>query len=107
MPKVIFIQPNGAEQVVEARVDQTVMEAATGNLVRGIIGECGGACSCATCHVYVDENWIGKLPPRDDAEIGMLEGAIEPGPLSRLSCQIKLSAALDGLTVRIPAGQVT
>jgi 2Fe-2S ferredoxin len=106
MPKVIFIQPDGQSQVVEANVGQSVMEAAVGNMIPGIIGECGGCCSCATCHVYVDEPWFGSVPPPDEMELGMLEGAVEPGPKSRLSCQIKITDELDGLTARIPAGQV-
>ncbi|HUP90791.1 MAG TPA: 2Fe-2S iron-sulfur cluster-binding protein [Solimonas sp.] len=105
MPKVTYIQPDGQSQVVDAKDGQSVMEAATGNMIRGIVGECGGSCSCATCHVYVDEAWFGKLPPPSETELAMLEGAVEPGPLSRLSCQIKASADTDGLVVRIPAGQ--
>ena len=105
MPKIRFIQASGEEQVVDAPVGKSVMEAATTNLVRGIIGECGGSCSCATCHVYVDEPWFSQLLPPDAMEQGMLEGAIEPGPRSRLSCQLDVSEALDGLIVRIPAGQ--
>lgn len=106
MPKITFIQHTGEAHSFEGQPGQSVMEVATGNLVRGIIGECGGACSCATCHVYVDDAWFARLSPAKDDERGMLEGAVEPGPLSRLSCQIKLSEALDGLTLRIPAGQV-
>jgi 2Fe-2S ferredoxin len=105
MPKVIFIQHTGESQVVEVQVGQSVMEAATCSMIRGIIGECGGCCSCATCHVYVDEAWFGCLPPADQMEEGMLEGAVEPGPLSRLSCQLKMTEALNGLVVSIPAGQ--
>lgn len=106
MPKVTFVQPDGATHVVESTPGQSIMEAATTNMVPGIIGECGGCCSCATCHVYVDEPWFQKLPPADEMELGMLEGAVEPGPLSRLSCQIKMSDELDGIVARIPAGQV-
>jgi 2Fe-2S ferredoxin len=106
MPKIIFIQPDGTKQEVEAGIGQSVMEAATTNFIPGIIGECGGCCSCATCHVYVDEPWFSQLPPADEMEQGMLEGAVEPGPQSRLSCQIKVSEEMDGLTARIPAGQV-
>lgn len=105
MPKITFIDPVGATHEVEAKLGQSVMEAATGNLIRGIVGECGGSCSCATCHVYVDEAWYGRLAPPDEMEAGMLEGAVEPGPLSRLSCQIPVTEALDGLLVRVPAGQ--
>ncbi len=106
MPKIVFIQPDGQARTVEATVGQSVMEVATGNLIPGIVGECGGSCSCATCHVYVADAWFDRLPPADEMEAGMLEGAIEPGPLSRLSCQIQVSEALDGLSVTIPAGQV-
>ena len=105
MPKLIFIQHTGATQEVDANVGQSVMEAATGAMVRGIVGECGGGCSCATCHVYVDEPWFSQLAPPDDMEQGMLEGAVEPGPKSRLSCQIKVTEEIDGLIARIPAGQ--
>ena len=106
MPGITFIQPDGTRQVVEASVGQSVMEAATGAMVRGIVGECGGSCSCATCHLYVEEPWLSQLPPPDEMEQGMLEGAVEPGPQSRLSCQIKVTESLDGLVARIPAGQV-
>ena len=106
MPKIIFLQHTGESQEFEAQPGQSVMEVATNNMVRGIIGECGGCCSCATCHVYVDEPWFSKLAPPDQLEQGMLEGAVEPGPLSRLSCQIKVTDEIDGLTARIPAGQV-
>ncbi|HVT35622.1 MAG TPA: 2Fe-2S iron-sulfur cluster-binding protein [Nevskiaceae bacterium] len=106
MARLVFIQHDGATQEVQANAGQSVMEAATGAMVRGIVGECGGGCSCATCHVYVDEPWFSQLPPADDMEKGMLEGAVEPGPRSRLSCQIKVSDAIDGLVARIPKGQV-
>lgn len=105
MARINFIEPDGSSVIVEAADTQSVMEAATTNLIRGIVGECGGSCSCATCHVYVDAAWYGRLPPPDEMELGMLEGAVEPGPLSRLSCQLKISAALDGLVVTVPTGQ--
>lgn len=106
MPQIVFIQPDGTAQTVDAAPGQSVMEAATGALIRGIVGECGGSCSCATCHVYVDPPWFDRLTPPDEMETGMLEGAVEPQALSRLSCQIPMSEALDGLVARIPAGQV-
>jgi 2Fe-2S ferredoxin len=105
MPRITFIEDNGTTHVVDAAVGQSVMEAATTNMIPGVIGECGGSCSCATCHVYVDEAWFGKLPPADEMELGMLEGAVEPGPQSRLSCQIKITDEMDGLVARIPSGQ--
>ena len=106
MPKVTFIQPSGERQTFKAEVGKSLMEVAVANLVKGIIGECGGSCSCATCHLYVDEPWRSQLLPPDAQEQGMLEGASEPMEARRLSCQIEISEALDGMTVRIPAGQV-
>ena len=106
MPRITFVQPDGALQIVEGNIGQSVMEVATGNLIPGIVGECGGGCSCATCHLYIDEVWLARLQPADEMELGMLEGAVEPKSNSRLSCQIKVAAELDGLVTRIPAGQV-
>ncbi|MDP3859102.1 MAG: 2Fe-2S iron-sulfur cluster-binding protein [Stagnimonas sp.] len=106
MARLQFLLPSGEIKVVEALDGQTLMEAATGAQVPGIVGECGGGCSCATCHLYVDQPWFGQLPAPDEMESGMLEGAVEPGPLSRLSCQIRVSDALDGVRLRIPAGQL-
>jgi ferredoxin, 2Fe-2S len=106
MPKVTFIQPGGEAQTFDAEIGKSLMQVAVDNMVKGIIGECGGSCSCATCHLYVDEPWRSKLLPPDAQEQGMLEGAIEPKADSRLSCQIEISDAIDGLTARIPAGQV-
>lgn len=105
MPKIIFVQPDGSQQTVQAEVGQSVMEAATANLVRGIVADCGGGCSCATCHVYVDPGWSARLQPADDIEQAMLEGAIEPDERSRLSCQLRMTEALDGLVLHVPAAQ--
>jgi ferredoxin, 2Fe-2S len=105
MPKITFVQPDGSQQTIEATAGQSIMEAATTNLVPGIVADCGGGCSCATCHVYVDESWAGKLPPADDIEQAMLEGAIDPNERSRLSCQLRISDALDGIVVHVPAAQ--
>lgn len=106
MPKVTFVHPSGERLTFEAKAGQSIMDVAVNNMVPGIVGECGGACSCATCHVYVDEAWQARLLPADAMEQGMLEGAVEPGPLSRLSCQIPMRDELDGIVVHIPAGQV-
>jgi 2Fe-2S ferredoxin len=107
MPKIIFIEEGSARRhEVEAEAGDSVMDAAVGALIPGIVGECGGACSCATCHVYVDAAWTSKLAPKDEMEEVMLECAVDPGPDSRLSCQIKVDDTLDGLTLRIPAGQL-
>ena len=106
MPKVTYIQPDGSERVVEARAGTTVMEAAIDNDVKGIVAECGGACSCATCHVYVDPAWAAKLGPADAQEDGMLGCVLDRRPTSRLSCQIVLTPALDGLVVQVADEQI-
>jgi ferredoxin, 2Fe-2S len=105
MPTIVFIEPDGIRRAVEAQVGVTVMETARRVGVRGILAQCGGACACATCHVYVAPRWIAKLPPREDMEEGMLESAWQPRPNSRLSCQIHVTAALDGLEVTVPERQ--
>ena len=105
MAKITFIQHNGTEQTVDAIPGMSVMESAIKNLVPGIDADCGGACACATCHVYVDPAWLPKLPPRSDMEETMLDFAQELEPTSRLSCQIKVTQELDGLIVRLPRTQ--
>jgi 2Fe-2S ferredoxin len=105
MPRIVFIEPDGVRREVEAQVGVTVMETARRVGVRGILAQCGGACACATCHVYVAPAWMAKLPPREDMEEGMLESAWEPRPNSRLSCQIHVTAALDGLELTVPERQ--
>lgn len=104
MPKVTYRQADGAEQVIDVPIGWSVMEAAIQNNIDGILAECGGGCACATCHVYVQD--ITKLPPIADMEGDMLEcTAAERQPNSRLSCQIKMAADMDGLVVQIPARQ--
>jgi len=106
MPNVTYVQPNGETQTINAAFGASVMHAATSNGVPGIEAECGGACSCATCHVYVDEAWLDRLPPMGEDEEGMLEcTAAERRPNSRLSCQISMDDELDGLVVRTPETQ--
>jgi ferredoxin, 2Fe-2S len=105
MPKITFSDSSGAARTVEAEVGSTVMETAIRNNVPGIEAECGGACACATCHVYVDPVWQEKLPPKSDMEETMLDFAQELQPNSRLSCQIKVTPELDGLVVRTPKSQ--
>lgn len=105
MPKITFIEHDGTEHVVEAALGKSVMEAATANMVPGVVAECGGCCACATCHVYIDEPWFSRLVPPDPMESGMLEGAMHPGPHSRLSCQITVTEDLEGLVARIPESQ--
>jgi ferredoxin, 2Fe-2S len=105
MPRIIFIEPGGARREIDAPVGITLMETAVGNGVDGIVAQCGGACACATCHVYVAPAWIDKLPPREEMEEGMLECAWEPRDNSRLSCQINVTAAMDGLELTVPQQQ--
>ena len=105
MPKVTFIEPGGKQHAVEAPVGTTVMENAIKNGVPGIVAECGGACSCATCHVHVDEAWKDKVGPPSPMEEDMLDFAFDVRPNSRLSCQIQVTAELDGLVVHTPAQQ--
>lgn len=105
MAKITFIQPDGTSQVVEADNGLTVMEAAKMNDVPGIEAECGGACACATCHVYVDEAWSDKVGTRESMEEDMLDFAFNVRDESRLCCQISISDALDGLVVRVPEKQ--
>jgi 2Fe-2S ferredoxin len=101
MVRVTFVEPDGARREVRAAVGASVMEAALYNDVAGIVAECGGACSCATCHVYVAPEWLPHLPSPGTDEAGMLELARDVRPASRLSCQIALSPALDGLAVEV------
>lgn len=105
MAKIKFIEADGKEHEVEAQEGQSVMQAAMNNLVPGIVAECGGFASCATCHGYVEEAWLTKLPPPDAAEAGMIECAFHVQPNSRLTCQLKVTPALDGLVVRLPVSQ--
>jgi ferredoxin, 2Fe-2S len=103
--KITFIQPDGASQTVDAEPGVTVMEAAKLNDVAGIEAECGGACACATCHVYVDAAWTEKTGKPAEMEEDMLDFAFDVRPESRLSCQIKVTQELDGLVVRVPGKQ--
>src|SRR5271156_2465671 len=102
MPKITYIEHNGKEHSVEVPLGWTVMEGAVKNRVPGIDADCGGACACATCHVYVDPGWLPALPPKAEMEDAMLDFAVGAAPNSRLSCQIRMTSALDGLVVRVP-----
>ncbi len=105
MPKIKYIEHNGKEHEVEVPAGWSVMEGAVKNLVPGIDADCGGACACATCHVFVAEPWFSRLPKKDDMEVTMLDFAPEVEANSRLSCQIKVTPELDGLVVRMPKSQ--
>ncbi len=105
MAKITYIEHDGTQHVHEGEDGMTVMEVAIKNSVPGIDADCGGACACATCHVYVDENWLGKVGERTEMEEDMLDFAFEVQDNSRLSCQIKVSGQIDGLVVTMPEKQ--
>jgi ferredoxin, 2Fe-2S len=105
MPKITFIEHDGTQHTVDAEVGATVMETAQRNGVTSIVAECGGSCTCATCLVHVDEKWSEVVGKPSAEEEDMLDFAFEVKPTSRLSCQIKVTEALDGLIVHTPAYQ--
>jgi 2Fe-2S ferredoxin len=106
MPHITYVQPSGQPVTVDVTTGWSLMQAAIANGVDGIVGECGGSCACATCHCYVDAARLADLPPPGDSELAMLENvAAERRPNSRLACQIKASAVIDGLTVTLPETQ--
>ncbi|CAN5557635.1 2Fe-2S iron-sulfur cluster-binding protein [soil metagenome] len=106
MPKVVFITLGGVERVVDAQIGESVMTAAVRNGIPGIIGECGGNCSCATCHVYVADESLGDVGPMGDMEDDLLDlGVADRRDGSRLCCQISVDEGLDGLRVYVPEGQ--
>lgn len=106
MSKIIYVSPKGVRTQIDLKDGWTVMQGGTLNGVDGIDGECGGSCSCATCHVYVDEDWIGKLPAMAEPEDEMLDCAeSERKANSRLGCQIRMSPELEGLVVYLPEVQ--
>ena len=105
MPTIKYILQDGSEHQVNVETGSSVMQGALDNMIEGIEAECGGFCSCATCHCYVDEPWLEKLSEPSDAEKEMLEFTFDPMPNSRLSCQITVTDELDGLIVRLPEEQ--
>ena len=105
MPKITYIEHNGKTHNVEVSIELSVMEGAIQNNIPGIDADCGGACACATCHIYVDEKWFNKLPSKSEAEQDMLDMAIEPNKFSRLGCQITVNDDLDGMVVKMPSKQ--
>lgn len=107
MAKITYIEHSGTEHVIDVPNGLTVMEGARDNNVPGIEADCGGACACSTCHAYIPEDWFEKLPAIEAMEEDMLDFAYEPEPgKSRLTCQIKVSDALDGLVVQLPEKQI-
>jgi len=105
MPKITYIEHSGKSHEIEVANGLSVMEGAVQNNIPGIDADCGGSCACATCHVYVDEKWLIKLPEKDNAEEDMLDMAYEPKKFSRLSCQLTVTNELDGLVVKMPLKQ--
>ena len=105
MPKITYIENSGKTHEVEVQKELTVMEGALQNNIPGIDADCGGACACATCHVYVDEKWFDKIPEKSSAEQDMLDMAIEPNKFSRLGCQIVVTDNLNGMVVKMPSKQ--
>jgi len=107
MAKITYVEFGGKQHVVEVASGLTVMEGARDNGVPGIEADCGGACACSTCHVYVAPDWVAKLPAKDAMEEDMLDFAWNPDPVrSRLTCQIKVTPELDGLVVHLPERQI-
>lgn len=105
MVKITFIEHGGDRHTVDVKAGLTVMEAAVKNNIPGIMGDCGGAGACGTCHVYVDARWVEKTGARSDMEEDMLECAEEMKPTSRLSCQIQIDEGFEGLIIRLPRTQ--
>ena len=105
MTKITYIENSGKSHTINLANGLTVMEGAVQNNIPGIDADCGGSMACATCHVYVKEDWFNKIPKKEDGEEDMLDMAFEPNKFSRLSCQIIVSDELDGLVVNIPSSQ--
>ena len=106
MAKITYIEHNGKNHTIDVTNGLSVMEGAVQNNIPGIDADCGGSMACATCHVYVKEEWFNKLPKKEDGEEDMLDMAFEPKKNSRLSCQLMVSDQLDGLVVNLPEKQV-
>lgn len=106
MPKITYRLADGTDQTADVPAGWSLMEGAMKNGLRGILADCGGACSCATCQVIVPEEWAELIPPAGADETAMLEFAADPQPGSRLSCQISVTEALDGMVVHLPRTQL-
>ena len=105
MAKIIYVEHSGKSHTIQVQNGLTVMEGAVQNNIPGIDADCGGSMACATCHVYVKEEWFNKLPKKEDGEEDMLDMAYEPNKFSRLSCQLTVSDELEGLVVNLPVKQ--
>ena len=106
MAKITYIEHNGTNHTIDVQNGLTVMEGAVQNNIPGIDADCGGSMACATCHVYVKDDWFNKLPKKNEGEDDMIDQAFEPNTSSRLSCQIQVSDNLDGLKVYLPEKQI-
>jgi ferredoxin, 2Fe-2S len=106
MLKVTYVESGGKQHVVDVQPGSSLMEGAVQNGVPGIAAVCGGACACATCHIYIDEAWRSRIGTRNDLEESMLEMADDVQPNSRLACQIKMTDELDGLVVHVPDSEL-
>jgi 2Fe-2S ferredoxin len=105
MPKITFVQPSGETQEVDATTGVTIMEAAVDAMVPGIEADCGGNCICATCHVYVEKEWLSKLPDPEGDEEAMIDYTADPQDNSRLTCQLQITDELDGIVLHVPESQ--
>ncbi|MFZ9049303.1 MAG: (2Fe-2S)-binding protein [Steroidobacteraceae bacterium] len=105
MPRITFIQPTGAETTLDVPAGRSLMQVATDASLPGIVAECGGCCSCATCHAFIEGDWFSRLPPPGTTELSMLEGLLEYQPNSRLTCQVVVTTDMDGMRVRLPVAQ--
>ena len=105
MPKITYIESSGNKKTIDVKNGLSVMEGAIQNNIPGIDADCGGGMACATCHVYVKEEWLDKLPKKEDGEEDMIDMAFEPNKFSRLSCQLIVSDEIDGLIVNLPEKQ--
>lgn len=106
MPIVTYIEYDGTKHSVSVDAGKTLMEGAVQHGVEGIVAECGGACACATCHCYIDEEWAERVGDMDAMEEAMLDAVLEPKPTSRLACQVEITGELDGLLVQLPESQI-
>lgn len=106
MPKVIYIDKDENQTEVDVPNGTNLMQAALDNMVSGILGDCGGDCACATCHVFVDPAWQDKVGEVSELEADLLDGLMDPQPNSRLSCQIIMEDKLDGIVLRLPESQI-
>lgn len=102
MPKITYVEPDGSEKEIEGDEGSSLMQIAVDNMIDGITADCGGACSCATCHIKIDPAWMEKVGEPGDIEADMLEFAMEKDDTSRLGCQVFMDIALDGIKVTVP-----